>query len=117
MALFLMAPLMIILMVGLPMLLGFRDILRYPYDPYNDQITAIFTLKVQVFDVVYRGFCWQFEGKKRGVVMDWATRVRVALGSARELAYLHEDCHPRIIHHDITASNILLDNNVEAQVC
>ncbi|XP_024022303.1 proline-rich receptor-like protein kinase PERK8 isoform X2 [Morus notabilis] len=49
-------------------------------------------------------------------VMDWATRVKVAAGSARGIAYLHEDCHPRIIHRDIKSSNILLDNNYEAQV-
>ncbi|KAF2302291.1 hypothetical protein GH714_033999 [Hevea brasiliensis] len=34
-------------------------------------------------------------------VMDWPTRLRIALGSAKGLAYLHEDCHPRIIHRDI----------------
>ncbi|KAE8730454.1 Proline-rich receptor-like protein kinase PERK9 [Hibiscus syriacus] len=49
-------------------------------------------------------------------VMDWAIRVKVAAGSARGIAYLHEDCHPRIIHRDIKSSNILLDNNFEAQV-
>ncbi|XP_073296188.1 proline-rich receptor-like protein kinase PERK8 isoform X1 [Primulina huaijiensis] len=49
-------------------------------------------------------------------VMDWATRVRVAAGSARGLAYLHEDCQPRIIHRDIKSSNILLDKNFEARV-
>eukprot|EP00258_Populus_trichocarpa_P019306 XP_006384225.1 proline-rich receptor-like protein kinase PERK8 [Populus trichocarpa] len=48
--------------------------------------------------------------------MDWATRVRVAAGAARGIAYLHEDCHPRIIHRDIKSSNILLDENFEAQV-
>ncbi|KAL3378546.1 hypothetical protein AABB24_004460 [Solanum stoloniferum] len=48
--------------------------------------------------------------------MDWATRVKVAAGAARGLAYLHEDCHPRIIHRDIKTSNILLDINFEAQV-
>ncbi|CAN0916295.1 Proline-rich receptor-like protein kinase PERK8 [Linum grandiflorum] len=48
--------------------------------------------------------------------MDWALRVRVAAGAARGLAYLHEDCHPRIIHRDIKSSNILLDNNFEAMV-
>ncbi|KAL6909809.1 hypothetical protein ACP4OV_001468 [Aristida adscensionis] len=49
-------------------------------------------------------------------VMDWQTRVRIAAGSARGLAYLHEDCHPRIIHRDIKSSNILLDEQFEAQV-
>ncbi|KAL8118609.1 hypothetical protein AgCh_016213 [Apium graveolens] len=49
-------------------------------------------------------------------VMDWATRVKVAAGAARGLAYLHEDCHPRIIHRDIKSSNILLDFNFDAQV-
>ncbi|XP_009769580.1 proline-rich receptor-like protein kinase PERK8 [Nicotiana sylvestris] len=52
----------------------------------------------------------------KGGTMDWATRVKVAAGAARGLAYLHEDCHPRIIHRDIKSSNILLDINFEAQV-
>ncbi|KAL1810080.1 hypothetical protein ACET3Z_027070 [Daucus carota] len=49
-------------------------------------------------------------------VMDWKTRLRIAIGSAKGLAYLHEDCHPKIIHRDIKAANILLDNNFEAMV-
>ncbi|KAK3157307.1 hypothetical protein QOZ80_2AG0119110 [Eleusine coracana subsp. coracana] len=49
-------------------------------------------------------------------VMDWPTRMKIAMGSAKGLAYLHEDCHPRIIHRDIKAANILLDNNFEAMV-
>uniref|UniRef100_A0A0D9WQ25 non-specific serine/threonine protein kinase n=1 Tax=Leersia perrieri TaxID=77586 RepID=A0A0D9WQ25_9ORYZ len=49
-------------------------------------------------------------------VMDWPTRVKIAAGSARGLAYLHEDCHPRIIHRDIKSSNILLNDHFEAQV-
>ncbi|CAA0814323.1 Proline-rich receptor-like protein kinase PERK8 [Striga hermonthica] len=49
-------------------------------------------------------------------VMDWANRVKVASGAARGLAYLHEDCQPRIIHRDIKSTNILLDNNFEARV-
>ncbi|XP_050226925.1 proline-rich receptor-like protein kinase PERK8 [Mercurialis annua] len=49
-------------------------------------------------------------------VLDWAIRVKVAAGAARGIAYLHEDCHPRIIHRDIKSSNILLDLNFEAQV-
>ncbi|KAJ4848219.1 hypothetical protein Tsubulata_014390 [Turnera subulata] len=49
-------------------------------------------------------------------VLDWATRVKIAAGAARGIAYLHEDCHPRIIHRDIKSSNILLDDNYEAKV-
>ncbi|XP_010470827.1 PREDICTED: proline-rich receptor-like protein kinase PERK9 [Camelina sativa] len=48
--------------------------------------------------------------------LDWATRVKIAAGAARGLAYLHEDCHPRIIHRDIKSSNILLEDNFDARV-
>lgn len=48
--------------------------------------------------------------------MDWPTRMKIALGSARGLAYLHEDCQPKIIHRDIKSANILIDNNFEAKV-
>ncbi|WRX20829.1 Protein kinase domain - like 10 [Theobroma cacao] len=59
----------------------------------------------------------QLMGSGRGrPVMDWAVRVKVAAGAARGIAYLHEDCHPRIIHRDIKSSNILLDSNFEARV-
>ncbi|KGN51804.1 proline-rich receptor-like protein kinase PERK13 [Cucumis sativus] len=49
-------------------------------------------------------------------VLDWSKRLKIALGSAKGLAYLHEDCHPRIIHRDIKSANILLDDAFEAQV-
>ncbi|PIA52600.1 hypothetical protein AQUCO_01000466v1 [Aquilegia coerulea] len=51
-----------------------------------------------------------------GIDLDWPKRLNIAIGSAKGLAYLHEDCHPRIIHRDIKAANILLDNNYEAMV-
>nr|XP_051226032.1 proline-rich receptor-like protein kinase PERK1 isoform X2 [Lolium perenne] len=48
--------------------------------------------------------------------LDWPRRWKIAVGSAKGLAYLHEDCHPKIIHRDIKAANILLDYNYEPKV-
>ncbi|KAL5771225.1 hypothetical protein ACOSP7_015379 [Xanthoceras sorbifolium] len=58
---------------------------------------------------------FHLHGKGRPT-MDWSTRLKIALGSAKGLAYLHEDCHPKIIHRDIKAANILLDFKFEAKV-
>ncbi|KAK9706021.1 hypothetical protein RND81_07G099500 [Saponaria officinalis] len=49
-------------------------------------------------------------------VLDWSSRMKIAIGAAKGLAYLHEDCFPKIIHRDIKAANILIDNNFEAKV-
>jgi Leucine-rich repeat (LRR) protein len=49
-------------------------------------------------------------------VLDWPKRVKIATGAARGLAFLHHGFTPHIIHRDIKASNILLNEDFEPKV-
>ena len=47
---------------------------------------------------------------------DWPKHYNIILGIARGLLYLHQDSKPRIIHRDIKASNILLDDKLNPKI-
>ncbi|XP_047312034.1 receptor-like cytosolic serine/threonine-protein kinase RBK1 [Impatiens glandulifera] len=49
-------------------------------------------------------------------VIEWSIRLKVAIGVAEGLQYLHSGCKRRIIHRDITASNILLTQDYDPQI-
>ncbi|CAI5508931.1 unnamed protein product [Closterium sp. Naga37s-1] len=53
---------------------------------------------------------------KEGNPMDWPTRMKVARGAAEGIGYLHTDCKPKLVHRDIKAANVLLDENDEAVI-
>ncbi|XP_059281029.1 MDIS1-interacting receptor like kinase 2-like [Lycium ferocissimum] len=48
--------------------------------------------------------------------LDWLKRVNIIKGVAFALSYMHQDCSPPIVHHDISSSNVLLDSKYEARV-
>lgn len=51
-----------------------------------------------------------------GKVLNWEYRFNTALGTARGITYLHEECRDCIVHCDIKPENILLDDNYNAKV-
>nr|XP_019704860.1 receptor-like serine/threonine-protein kinase ALE2 isoform X2 [Elaeis guineensis] len=53
---------------------------------------------------------------KETAPLDWNTRMKIALGAARGLAYLHEDSSPPVIHRDFKSSNILLGHDYMPKV-
>ncbi|EOA20670.1 hypothetical protein CARUB_v10000982mg [Capsella rubella] len=55
-------------------------------------------------------------GASRGLAITWPMRMKIALDVSRGLEYLHEHCHPAIIHRDLKSSNILLDSNFNAKI-
>jgi serine/threonine protein kinase len=48
--------------------------------------------------------------------LDWITRLKIAIGVAEALTYLHFECSPPIAHRDVKASSILLDDKFEVRL-
>ncbi|KAK3032206.1 hypothetical protein RJ639_036136 [Escallonia herrerae] len=69
-----------------------------------------------VYEFMPNGTLRESLSGKSGIHLDWKRRLRIALGSARGLAYLHELANPPIIHRDVKSTNILLDENLTAKV-
>ncbi|XP_074307777.1 putative receptor-like protein kinase At2g42960 isoform X2 [Silene latifolia] len=53
--------------------------------------------------------------RHHGTLM-WEARMKVVLGTAKALAYLHESIEPKVVHRDIKSSNILIDTDFNAKL-
>nr|GEU78451.1 G-type lectin S-receptor-like serine/threonine-protein kinase At1g34300 [Tanacetum cinerariifolium] len=56
------------------------------------------------------------EQLQSGKLLNWECRFNIALGTAKGITYLHEECRDCIVHCDIKPENILLDENHNAKV-
>ncbi|OIV91711.1 hypothetical protein TanjilG_26564 [Lupinus angustifolius] len=69
-----------------------------------------------VYEYIPNGSLMDSLSGKSGIWMDWIRRLKVTLGAAKGLSYLHELANPPIIHRDIKSGNILLDSHLNAKV-
>ncbi|KAM3382171.1 putative serine/threonine-protein kinase isoform X1 [Capsicum galapagoense] len=54
--------------------------------------------------------------KGKRVTLDWPKRASICVGTASGLAFLHEEAAPPIVHRDIKANNILIDENLQPKI-
>ncbi|KAG2695924.1 hypothetical protein I3843_07G034500 [Carya illinoinensis] len=59
---------------------------------------------------------WLHGAMRQHGYLTWEARMKVLLGTAKALAYLHEAIEPKVVHRDIKSSNILIDDDFNAKV-
>ena len=62
---------------------------------------------------------WNFDElvePERHGKLDWSKRYKIIGGIARGMLYLHEESRLRIIHRDLKASNVLLDEDMSPKI-
>uniref|UniRef100_A0ACD5WFH0 Uncharacterized protein n=1 Tax=Avena sativa TaxID=4498 RepID=A0ACD5WFH0_AVESA len=82
-------------------------------------ILSEFMTKGSLYDHLHGNRRRAFSGSSSrgdGGELSWERRFKIALGTARALAYLHHDCRPQVLHLNIKSSNIMLDEEYEAKL-
>ncbi|XP_057997324.1 putative leucine-rich repeat receptor-like serine/threonine-protein kinase At2g14440 isoform X2 [Hevea brasiliensis] len=75
----------------------------------NEQANKLLVLEY----VPNKSLNFHLHGKE---LLAWDNRMKIAIGSAKGIQYLHEGCDPKIIHRDIKSANILVDNEFQPKV-
>ncbi|CAH9050539.1 unnamed protein product [Cuscuta epithymum] len=76
------------------------------------------THRILVYEYVNNGNLeqWLHGAMHQHGYLTWEARMKVLLGTAKALAYLHENIEPKVVHRDIKSSNILIDGEFNAKV-
>ncbi|KAF3791552.1 putative receptor-like protein kinase [Nymphaea thermarum] len=76
------------------------------------------THRMLVYEYVNNGNLeqWLHGAMRQRGSLSWEARMKVILGTAKALAYLHEAIEPKVVHRDIKSSNILIDEDFNAKV-
>lgn len=76
------------------------------------------THRMLVYEYVNNGNLeqWLHGAMRHHGYLTWEARMKVLLGTAKALAYLHEAIEPKVVHRDIKSSNILIDDEFNAKV-
>ncbi|KAG8385045.1 hypothetical protein BUALT_Bualt03G0000600 [Buddleja alternifolia] len=75
-----------------------------------------------IYEYMENGSVWDwlykqpFMNDNKKKILDWDARLKIAVGLAQGLEYLHHDCVPKILHRDVKSGNLLLDAKMEAHL-
>ena len=75
-------------------------------------LLACFSFKI-VINILW--FSLQ-DPEKHSLHLEWPVRMKICLGIAKGLAYLHEESSLKVVHRDIKATNVLLDKSLNAKI-
>ncbi|CAM8891666.1 unnamed protein product [Rhodiola kirilowii] len=76
------------------------------------------THRLLVYEYINNGNLeqWLHGAMRQHGYLTWEARMKILLGTAKALAYLHEAIEPKVVHRDIKSSNILIDGDFNAKI-